>query len=223
MPTKDEFNSFVSSIGEKYPRLAQEKVYCAMDGVKLYLQQAGDAKIQERFYNGWRHDHYVTNVFMFTPDGMIRLMVINLPGDTHDSTAAHYGFFYDKLEDFFKKYGGKCVVDSAFSLIRRPYLLKSSRTDATSEDAYGMMLNVEATSLRQMAEWGMRGFQGSFPRMKDRLVYEEDGERKRIIQLTVMLYNARSRLVGINQIKNVFYPNLIKENHLYQEILMQDE
>eukprot|EP00957_Ditylum_brightwellii_P140563 10709289-Ditylum_brightwellii.AAC.1 len=74
-----------------------------------------------------------------------------------------------------------------------------------------------------MAEWGMRGFQGSFPHMKDRLVYEEDGEHKRIIQLTVMLYNVRSRLVGINQIKNVFYPNLVKENHLYEEILMQDE
>eukprot|EP00957_Ditylum_brightwellii_P165910 12632327-Ditylum_brightwellii.AAC.1 len=77
-----------------------------MDGVKLYLQQAGDAKIQERFYNRWRHDYYVTNAFMFTPDGVIRLMVINLPCGTHDSAAAHYGFFYDKLEDFFKKYGG---------------------------------------------------------------------------------------------------------------------
>eukprot|EP00957_Ditylum_brightwellii_P130236 9934955-Ditylum_brightwellii.AAC.1 len=77
-----------------------------MDGAKLYLQQAGDVKIQEHFYNGWRHDHYVTNVFMFTPDGIIRLMVINLPGDTHDSTAAHDGFFYNKLEDFSKKYGG---------------------------------------------------------------------------------------------------------------------
>eukprot|EP00957_Ditylum_brightwellii_P164756 12544082-Ditylum_brightwellii.AAC.1 len=61
MPTKDEFNSFVASIGEKYLRLAQEKLYCTMDGVKLYLQQAGDAKIQEHLYNGWKHDHYVTN------------------------------------------------------------------------------------------------------------------------------------------------------------------
>eukprot|EP00957_Ditylum_brightwellii_P110033 8393060-Ditylum_brightwellii.AAC.1 len=73
---------------------------------------------------------------MFTPDGMIRLVVINLPGDTHDSITAQYGFFYGKLEDFFKKYVCKCVIDSAFSLMRRPYFLKSSRTDATSEDAH---------------------------------------------------------------------------------------
>eukprot|EP00957_Ditylum_brightwellii_P052867 4008279-Ditylum_brightwellii.AAC.1 len=86
-----------------------------------------------------------------------------------------------------------------------------------------MMLSIEATSLRQMAEWGMRRFQGSFSHMKDWLVYKEDDELKRIIQLTVMLYSARSRLVGINQIKNVFDPNLVKENPWYEEILMQDE
>eukprot|EP00957_Ditylum_brightwellii_P071361 5424931-Ditylum_brightwellii.AAC.1 len=155
IPTKDEFDPFVASIGEKYPRLAQKKVYGTMDGVKFYLQQARNIKIQENFYNGWKHDCYVTNFFMFTPDGMIRLMVINLPDDTHDSAAAKYGFIYKKLEGCFKKYVGKCVVDSDFSLLRKPYLLKSSRTDVTSKDAYGMMLNAKATSMRQMAEWGM--------------------------------------------------------------------
>eukprot|EP00957_Ditylum_brightwellii_P006559 497058-Ditylum_brightwellii.AAC.1 len=156
---------------------------------------------------------------MFTPDGMIELMVINLPGDTHDSLAAHYGFIHNKLEDFLKKYGGKCVVDSAFSLLRKPYLLNSSRSDVTSQDSHGLMLNAEATSIKQMAEWGMHAFQGSFPCMKDHIVYE-DGECKRMIQLTVLLYNARSRLVGINHMTNLFYPNLIKGDILYEEILM---
>eukprot|EP00957_Ditylum_brightwellii_P099564 7584452-Ditylum_brightwellii.AAC.1 len=97
---------------------------------------------------------------------------------------ANYGFIYKKLEDFFEKYGSKCVVESVFSLTRRLYLLKSSRTDATSEDANEMMLNVEAPSTRQMAEWGIHGFQGSFPHMKKYLVYKENCECKRIIQLT---------------------------------------
>eukprot|EP00957_Ditylum_brightwellii_P180671 13763061-Ditylum_brightwellii.AAC.1 len=77
--------------------------------------------------------------------------------------------------------------------------------------------------MRQMAKWGTHGFQGSFPHMKDHLAYKEDSEHKRIIQLTVLLYNTRSRLVGINQTKNIFYPNLIQENHLYEEILVQGE
>jgi hypothetical protein len=28
-----------------------------MDGLKLYLQVSGNLEIQERFYNGWMHDH----------------------------------------------------------------------------------------------------------------------------------------------------------------------
>eukprot|EP00957_Ditylum_brightwellii_P017580 1324395-Ditylum_brightwellii.AAC.1 len=63
-----------------------------MDGLKLYLQEAGNIEIQEWFYNGWKHDSCMSNVFVFTPSGMIQLIVINLPGDTHGSTAASQGF-----------------------------------------------------------------------------------------------------------------------------------
>jgi hypothetical protein len=36
-----------------------------MDGLKLYLQLVGSADIQERYYNGWTHDHYMTLSFAF--------------------------------------------------------------------------------------------------------------------------------------------------------------
>ncbi len=45
-------------------------------------------KIQEMYYNGWKADHYVTNVFVFVPDGMIPIaflmflvlcMIVRLP------------------------------------------------------------------------------------------------------------------------------------------------
>jgi hypothetical protein len=32
--------------------------------------------------------------------------------------------------------------------------------------------------MRQSAEWGMRAFQSSMPRIKDRMKFEERGERK---------------------------------------------
>ncbi len=60
--------------------------------------------------------------------------------------------------------------------------------------------------MQQSAEWGMRGFQASFPRMKDRFDYEECGERRIVMKLYVLLFNLRSRLVGINQIRNVYMP-----------------
>jgi hypothetical protein len=53
----------------------------------------------------------------------------------------------------------------------------------------------QATSVWQMAEWGMRGLQASFPRLKDRLDYEEKGEQQLILELIVYLYNSWASLV----------------------------
>lgn len=68
-----------------------------------------------------------------------------------------------------------------------------------------------ATSARQTAEWGMRGLQASFPRLKDRFVYEERGERRITLKMLLLLYNMRARMVGINQIRNTYMPHLIQD------------
>jgi hypothetical protein len=44
-----------------------------MDGLKLFLQASENSDIQERYYNGWTHDHYVTSVFCFVPMGQFQL------------------------------------------------------------------------------------------------------------------------------------------------------
>ncbi len=62
--------------------------------------------------------------------------------------------------------------------------------------------------MRQMAEWGMRTIQSSFPRLKDMFVYEETGERRILMKMLCLLYNLRACTVGINQIKNVFMKQL---------------
>jgi hypothetical protein len=64
---------------------------------KLRIQAAGDGRIQEMFYNGWTHDHYVTNLFVFAPDGTIIAAVLNAPGSMHDSELATVGNIYNKL------------------------------------------------------------------------------------------------------------------------------
>jgi hypothetical protein len=58
--------------------------------------------------------------------------------------------------------------------------------------------------MRQAAEWGMRSIQSLFPRMKDRFIYEEGGEQRIVLKMIVLLYNLHTRLVGINQIRNVY-------------------
>eukprot|EP00957_Ditylum_brightwellii_P157111 11957780-Ditylum_brightwellii.AAC.1 len=61
-----------------------------------------------------------------------------------------------------------------------------------------------------MLEWGMRDFQTSFPYMKEHFKFEQNGEQQLMLHLIALLYNARSELVGSNQICNTFFPNLEK-------------
>jgi len=61
-------------------------------------------------------------------------------------------------------------------------------------------------SYRQTAEWGMRELQGSFGRLRIPLGIEDMEYRADLIDSCFRLHNLRTRLVGINQIKNVYVP-----------------
>ena len=104
------------------------------------------------------------------------------------------------------------MVDSAFAADDRPSLYKSfqSNIDNRGNVRQNSQVQNQATSVRQMAEWGMRGLQASFPRLKDRITYEERGERRLTLELIVMLYNYRASVVGLSQIQSVFMPWLEK-------------
>jgi hypothetical protein len=183
-----------------------------MDGLKLYLEKPDDEDIQNIYYNGWKCDHYVTNVLAFAPDGTVPLCCLNVPGNVHDSQVAEWGNIYNKLEIAYNTCGGKCAVDSAFSRLRFPFLVKSSPTTVQGrtnrEYLQEEMIREDATALRQSAEWGMRCVESSFPRLKDRFQYEETGERRLVLKSCILLHNVRARLVGINQIRNVYMPHL---------------
>ena len=95
----------------------QHKVWGAADGLKIHLQQPKNYLIQNRFYNGWKGGTFVNSVFVFAPDGLIRMCTINCPGTWHDSQIADYGV-YDKMEEVYNNYGAKIVVDSAFNVLQ---------------------------------------------------------------------------------------------------------
>ena len=63
-----------------------------------------------------------------------------------------------------------------------------------------MLLGQQATSCRQAAEWGMQGLQGSFPRLKDCIIYEENGERAIILKFITLLYNYKSNSKSLHAI-----------------------
>ena len=101
------------------------------------------------------------------------------------------------------------MVDSAFGVHGRPCLIQSSNSDSTKEPGVdeaksSYQLNVQATALRQTAEHGMRTIQGQFPRLKDNLFLEEQGERKITLHLMVLLHNFQCEKIGMNEILNTF-------------------
>ena len=199
VPTLADVRRYQKAIGDKYPLVGD--VWGAADGLKLGVESSGNYAIQNMYYNGWTHGHYINNIFVFACDGKIRISLQNCPGTFHDSTMSDYGV-YDKMEQLYRSTGGKVVVDSAFKIPTGNFLIKSSQTDPVN--ARELLINRQATSVRQLSEWGMRMIQGQFPRLNDPLKYEENGERKVILRLMTLIYNFQTRFVGINQILNSF-------------------
>lgn len=211
IPSVDKINEFCDAYAAIHPSLG--RVWCSMDGLKLTIQRPASNVIQNNYYNGWTHDHYITGVFCFCPDGTIAIASYNIPGSVHDSQIAEIGNIYKKLERVYELTGAKCTADSAFASSKGPYIIKSAQNPPpcngnVAEYARLLRMHEEATSMRQSAEWGMRALQSSFPRLKDRIVYEEHGERKRIQRMMFLLFNIRARRVGINQIRNYYMPEL---------------
>jgi DDE superfamily endonuclease len=204
MPSAENIEKLKAIVNARHSTL--KDVYCTCDGLKLRFQRQSGLDEQSMFYNGWVHGHYVTNLFVFSADGRIIATVLNAPGSLHDSTLASWGGVYDKLQSTYLETGGVCCVDSAFAANNSPYLFKSSQDTTNVEGSLAFQQAVEATSLRQASEWGMRAIQSAFPRLKDALKYEENGERRRILKLVPLLYNVRLELVGLNQIRNTYVP-----------------
>jgi hypothetical protein len=197
MLTAEEMAQYKEAVRGKHPML--DGVWCSMDGLKLLLECSGDKEEQNNFYNGWTGDHYILALLVFCPDGTIPMCCYNVPGSQHNSKIAWMGGLYDKLKAVYEESGGHCAVDSAFAKNEYDFLIKSGNkllTDTRLE----IQIKNKATSMRQLSEWGMRTFQASFPRIKDHIRWERNGERRLIMKLLILLYNFRSRRIRINQI-----------------------
>ena len=108
---------------------------------------------------------------------------------------ALHGGVYEKLERMFWYCRGKCVFDFTFSTANFPFLLKSSQDHLITLEVYPQITQLkEATPLCQASELGMRAIKKVFPSMKDHLLYDERGERKEILILTVLFFNLCAKL-----------------------------
>jgi hypothetical protein len=198
IPSVEEIIDYQEVVSSQFPVL--NGTWCAVDGLKIPIQKSGDEEIQNAYYNGWLQSHFVGCIFVFTPSGLIVSCTLNAPGSWHDSNIAENGGLYDKLRTIHERTGGIAVVDSAFSKKRCPFLIKSGKVKLGETPAEST-LRRQATSLHQSVEWGMRAVQGSFPHLKDKMLFSEKMEdRKAFLYLISMLLNFRMHHIGWNQL-----------------------
>jgi hypothetical protein len=130
-------------------------------------------------------------------------------GSWHDARIAQdlYARLRDTVPD-----GFYLVADTAFPRGTQQVANKirtskkaGDQYSANHEDrAYEVALSRELLSYRQTAEWGNRFMQGSFGRLRVPLPADLHQLREIMLEVVSRLCNARTRLVGINQITTVY-------------------
>jgi hypothetical protein len=136
---------------------------------------------------------------------------INAPGSWHDSRIAQP--IYEKLRTRTPD-GFYLVADTAFprgakqieGKIRAPIKTGQRMRGTMEEIEEHLAFDRQLLSYRQTAEWGMRGLQGSFGRLRIPLEIGRHKERGDLIEICIRLHNLRACTVGINQIRTVYMP-----------------
>lgn len=134
---------------------------------------------------------------------------MNAPGSWHDSRLAHQ--IYASLRDHTPP-TYYIVADTAFprgtndihGRICAPLKQGQRLQGSVAEIDERMAFNRELLSYRQTAEWGMRGLQGAFGRLRVPLEIANKEARGDLIEICVRLHNLRAIRVGINQIRTVY-------------------
>ena len=204
-PSEEEAKEFAKQIKAREPLLSH--VFGFVDGVSFPMQEPSDQIEQNRYYNSWKACVSVANVFGYTPDGCIFYSKINFPGSCADAKIARG--LTGKINRRLTK-GYAVLADSGFPETDRiitPY--KKGCLDLIHEKELireTVLKHNAVVSIRQAAEWGMRGLQGSFARLTVPLPTNAR-KRRRIISICVQLYNLKTRLGGLSQIGTVYGEN----------------
>ena len=66
--TIQDFEFYSSLIAARHPLL--EGAFRSIDGLSLKCQESNDPELENATYNGWKSDHCISNILVFSPEGM---------------------------------------------------------------------------------------------------------------------------------------------------------
>ena len=205
-PNEEKMQQFADMIKLREPEVGN--VIGFMDGLSLTTECTSERLTQNAYYSGYHCDTMVNNVLAFGADGKVFFCALNYPGSWNDGSVTAQFFPHIK-----NRIGGyKICVDQgfprsgdAYGTLVGPVSRRTAQHLHPAVRAYYLRLSNVYTSLRQASEWGMRGLQGTFPRIKHRLPSDCE-KRQLVLECIVYIHNFRTDLVGQNQIQTVFDP-----------------
>ena len=106
----------------------------------------------------------------------------------HDNYKANVSKIYGNIDDIYYKTGAKTTAVTAFANLDSNAIIcitEEEKYDANGHIRDDNCHQQQAKAIRVLSEWGMRGSKNSFPRLRDILKYEENGDRKIMLSLMV--------------------------------------
>lgn len=203
-PKPAEMQTMATLISTREPALTG--VFAVADGVSFPVQDPEDSDLQNALFSGWKEDCFINAILVFTPDGCIVFAVSNAPGSWHDALCAAdlYTLLQHRTPNPFV-----IATDSAFpasgdlaAKILKPLKDGELAADAVTA-ARQLAVHRLVCSVRQAAEWGNNAVQQQFPRLQNPLPSDSNW-RGLLLRVIFRLYNYRTRLLQVNQIRTVF-------------------
>lgn len=207
-PSIEEQHLLACMVAYKYPLL--RGCIGSIDGLRLPVTNSENDTLQERYYNGWHSEHCTNNVLVYLADGTIAACGMNYWGSYHDSTTAHQSGIYDCLLEHMPDtlyIAGDCAFPSIEGRIRRV----SKVGENGPQTQAGVAWEKSLTGLRQCSEWGNNELCDKFSRLKAKWDINDAAFRKLGMLTIVHLHNYRTRLLGRNEIRSVFYYPFLQE------------
>lgn len=209
-PSTREMCTYYSGLVESlYPLFTGCVGY--MDGTAFMVEESTDPIVQAREHNPFHFRKASINcVFCTAPDGTILWCSLNNPGTWHDSLCAmdcYQQLLYNTPRGFY------ILTDNGFAksgplnsrIIQPPnqFILQHLSLDAGTRQAQRTSYRWIIT-IRQAAEWFNAGFKACFARLKSALPSNPQA-RLQILKICVFLFQVRTRLVGINEIRTRYF------------------
>ncbi len=190
-PRPSEMLRYSKMIEERFPHLPN--CFGFVDGFRLFIQDFSVPNEQNAYYNQ-KYLSNVANLLVSAPDGTIIFYSTNYPGSWHDSAVAKD--LYDRLQNPAKTPDPyRIIADQAFRSLNGK-ILKTQKINVSD-------VQIEACSARQAIEWGVRTVRANWPRLQNFLSTDREKNRK-LILLSLLLTNFKTRWVGINQTRTFF-------------------